>query len=91
MKAITLAAAASFIAMSFPATADTVKDWRWINGTTWYVPASGLPAYVYTPSDKNTPTQDQTVDTITGYRNGYFWSRTAGKLGTNGISCMSLL
>ena len=93
MKAVILAAVTSVAALILPADADTVRDWRWLNGTTWYVPTSGLPAYVYTPGNSNTltPVQDQTVYTITGYRNGYFWGRTAGKLGTNEISCTSLV
>lgn len=73
MKAVALAAVTSFVALTLPAAADTVTDWRWLNGTTWYVPSSGLPAYVYTPPNNTlTPVQDQTVYTITGYRNGYF-------------------
>lgn len=95
MKTTIFAAAILIAVVGLPAEADTVRDWRWLNGTTWYVPKSGLPAYVYTPSLGNslTPVQDQTVYTITGYRNGYFWGRTAGKLGDgdNEISCMSLV
>ena len=95
MKTVFLAVVISIAALSSPVDAGTVRDWRWLNGTTWYVPKSGLPAYVYTPSLGNrlTPVQDQTVYTITGYRNGYFWGRTAGKLGDgdNEISCMSLV
>ena len=78
--------------MSALANANTVVDWRWLNGTTWYIPTSGLPAYTYTPLNNTiTPVQDQTVYTITGYRNGYFWGRTAGQIDTNDISCMSLV
>ena len=92
MKAVALAAVTSFVALTLPAAADTVTDWRWLNGTTWYVPSSGLPAYVYTPPNNTlTPVQDQTVYTITGYRNGYFWGRTAGQIGTNDVSCMTLV
>lgn len=71
---------------------NTVLDWRWLKGTTWYVPTSGLPAYVYLPKENCLlPVSDQTVYTITGYRNGYFWGRTATKLGNTDISCKSLV
>ena len=93
MRSVFLAAIVSLYALSAPANANTVVDWRWLNGTTWYVPTSGLPAYTYTPLNNNTiaPVQDQTVYTITGYRNGYFWGRTAGQIDTNDVSCMSLV
>ena len=89
----TLAATALALAMTcLPASAATVFDWRWLEGTTWYVPTSGLPAYVYSPSNNQlAPVQDQTVYTITGYRNGYFWGRTATKLGKSAVSCKSLV
>lgn len=78
--------------LSFPAAAETVLDWRWLKGTTWYVPASGLPAYIYLPDENQlVPVSDQTVYMITGYRNGYFWGRTAAMLGSTEISCSSLV
>ena len=74
------------------AAAATVVDWRWLEGTTWYVPTSGLPAYVYTPGNNTLVAgPDQTVYTITGYRNGFFWGRTATKFDTAEISCKSLV
>ncbi|MEI8179328.1 hypothetical protein [Aestuariivirga sp.] len=83
-----LAVATAFL----PASAATVRDWSWLNGTTWYVPTNGLPAYVYTPSQNQlSPIQDQTVYTITGYRNGYFWGRTATKLGDGAVTCKALV
>jgi hypothetical protein len=92
MKAQLLATAIAVAAASLPASANTVRDWNWLNGTTWYVPKSGLPAYIYAPSQSQLiPIQDQTVYTITGYRNGYFWGRTAAKLGDNDVSCKSLV
>lgn len=92
MKKCLIAAAAALCAAVLPAGADTVLDWRWLNGTTWYVPKSGLPAYVYAPQfNQLLPVEDQTVYTITGYRNGYFWGRTAAKLGSNAIACKSLV
>ena len=91
MKA-SLAAAQVLGTASLPSSAATVRDWRWLNGTTWYVPTNGLPAYIYAPEQNQLiPVQDQTVYTITGYRNGYFWGRTASKLGDNAITCMSLV
>lgn len=92
MKARILAATILAATASFPASAATVRDWSWLNGTTWIVPPTGLPAYVYSPAQNQLiPVQDQTVYTITGYRNGYFWGRTAAKLGGGDISCMSLV
>lgn len=92
MRSILLAVIVSLSALGVPANAKTVADWRWLSGTTWYVPTSGLPAYVYTPLNNTlTAVTDQTVYTITGYRNGYFWGRTAGQLGTSDVSCMSLV
>lgn len=92
MKAILVAASLATAASVLPASAASVRDWNWLSGTTWYVPPSGLPAYIYTPSlNVLTPVQDQTVYTITGYRNGYFWGRTATKLGDGAIGCKSLV
>ena len=93
MRAGILAAAVlSLAASSVSASATTVRNWSWLEGTTWYVPTSGLPAYVYMPEQNQLiPVQDQTVYTITGYRNGYFWGRTAAKLGDNAITCKSLV
>jgi hypothetical protein len=77
---------------SIPAAAETVLDWRWLKGTTWYVPASGLPAYLYVPDQNQLiPVKDQTVYMITGYRNGYFWGRTAAKLSSGETACSSLV
>jgi len=92
MKARLVAALLAMTGMSLPAMADTVLEWRWLNGTTWYVPTNGLPAYIYAPeSNQMIPVQDQTVYTITGYLNGYFWGRTAAKLGGNAVTCKSLV
>lgn len=92
MKSKFLAAAIMAAAASLPASAATVRDWSWLNGTTWIVPPTGLTAYVYSPAQNQlVPVQDQTVYTITGYRNGYFWGRTAAKLGSNDISCKALV
>ena len=91
MKSIVVAFS-MLIATAMPTMANTVGDWRWLEGTTWYVPTSGLPAYIYAP-EKNqlVPIQDQTVYTITGYRNGYFWGRTATSVGGSTPSCKSLV
>lgn len=92
MKASFLATAIALAAAALPAGANTVRDWSWLNGTTWYVPKTGLPAYVYVPEHNQLlPVQDQTVYTITGYRNGYFWGRTGTMLGNTGVSCKSLV
>ena len=92
MKASFLAAAMLAATLSLPASAATVRDWSWLNGTTWIVPPTGLPAYIYSPDQNQLiPIQDQTVYTITGYRNGYFWGRTAARINSNDTSCMSLV
>lgn len=92
MKTGLLAAALAFATLNTPAQAATVRSWAWLDGTTWYVPTNGLPAYVYSPSlNQLIPVQDQTVYTITGYRNGYFWGRTATQLGDNDVTCKSLV
>ena len=92
MRLTFLVAAIATATASLPASAATVRDWAWLNGTTWIVPPNGLPAYVYSPGQNRlVPVQDQTVYTITGYRNGYFWGRTATKLGDNAISCKALV
>lgn len=92
MKRFLLAAFFAAATAITPASANTVRDWSWLNGTTWIVPTSGLPAYVYVPEQNQlVPVQDQTVYTITGYRNGYFWGRTAAKLGNNDVSCKALV
>ena len=48
MRAL-FAAAMVLSTAALPASSATVRDWRWLNGTTWYVPTNGLPAYVYAP------------------------------------------
>ena len=92
MKGLILATAMTVAAAPIPASANTVRDWSWLDGTTWIVPPNGLPAYVYSPAQNQlVPVQDQTVYTITGYRNGYFWGRTAAQLNDNDVSCKSLV
>lgn len=87
-----LAAALAAAATIAPADAATVRNWNWLDGTTWIVPPTGLPAYVYSPAQNQlVPVQDQTVYTITGYRNGYFWGRTATKLGDGAVTCKALV
>lgn len=92
MKKTLLATVFMAATFSIPAAAETVLDWRWLKGTTWYVPASGLPAYLYVPDQNQLiPVKDQTVYMITGYRNGYFWGRTAAKLSSGETACSSLV
>lgn len=91
MKKLLLAAALT-VSLSTSTLADTVRQWNWLKGTTWYVPTTGLLAYMYDPgSNQLMPVSDQTVYTITGYRNGYFWGRTSERLGSNEIACKSLV
>lgn len=92
MKAVILAITLGATAGSLPASAATVRDWQWLNGTTWIVPPTGLLAYVYAPElNQLVPVQDQTVYMITGYRNGYFWGRTATMLGDGAVTCKALV
>ena len=92
MKKTALATFFLATTLSVSAVADTVLDWRWLEGTTWYVPTSGLPAYLYLAEENQlVPVSDQTVYMITGYRNGFFWGKTAGKLGNSEVSCSSLV
>ena len=70
------------------ASAVTVANWTLLKGTTCYVPTNNLPAYVYTPGNNRLETiSDQTVYTITGYRIGYFWGRTATQVGDGEVTC----
>ena len=92
MKAKLLGAVLCATLLAQPAAAATVAKWKWLKGTTWYVPTNNLPAYIYYPSkNRLVPVSDQTVYTITGYRNGYFWGRTAAQLGDNDVTCKSLI
>ncbi len=92
MKAISLGALALAVLLSEPAEAANTARWKWLKGTTWIVPSNNLLAYVYSPAENRlVPVSDQTVYTITGYRNGYFWGRTAAQLGDNDVTCKSLV
>lgn len=65
--------------------------WRWLEDTYWYVPTSGLPAYVFSSGNsKPRRTLDQTVYYISEYRNGYFWGETVAQLGTSDPTCLTL-
>lgn len=54
------------------------NDWKWLEGTCWYVPEESLTAPMFT-SDGAHPVWmiDQTVWQITDYRDGYFWGNAA--------------
>lgn len=61
-----------------PASELNPGRWKWLEGTYWYVPKTNLPAMSYSNRDNSiTPVADQTVYVITGYKDGYFWGRTA--------------
>jgi hypothetical protein len=50
------------------------KDFGWLEGTYWYVPAADVPAIQYDAAHNTLAwIVDQTVWHITGYRTGYFW------------------
>lgn len=60
--------------------ASTPSDpWTWLEGTTWIVPPNNVPAYMLAGvrlPDKApalVALNDQTVYTIEGYKNGFFW------------------
>lgn len=92
MKVKHLGAILVTLSLIQPVSAATVANWRWLKGTTWYVPTNNLPAYIYSPdTNQLAPVSDQTVYTITGYRNGYFWGRTANQFGGNDVNCSSLV
>ncbi len=61
-----------------------VNLWKWLEGTTWYVPSPNLLAFNYdAATNRIVPLSDQTVYQITGYRLGYFWGRTATQINEN--------
>lgn len=69
-----------------------MRAWDWLNGTTWYVPKDGLLAYdLNLQTNVLTPLLDQTVYTITSYRNGYVWGYMTTTLGDGPIQCKSLV
>jgi hypothetical protein len=56
---------------------DDPGHWKWLAGTTWYVPKSGLPALRYDPkTGVSTPVRDQTVYNVASYTDGYFSGKT---------------
>ena len=82
--------ASIFIAVS-DSKADS-SDWKWLNNTYWYVPTSGLPTLLFNGDTQELrKLSDQTVYHISGYQNGYFWGKTAVKVGSTPTSCLSLV
>lgn len=62
--------------MTDTATANR-SDWKWLDDTYWYCPATCMPAI---QNQRNNTFQwviDQTVWHITGYKDGYFWGAGA--------------
>jgi len=71
--------------------ADSSK-WRWLKDTYWYVPTSGLPTMVFDgDSLELRKVSDQTVYHISGFQSGYFWGKTAVKIASAPVSCLSLV
>jgi hypothetical protein len=68
--------AAGLLAAGGAAAADqpTPKRWAWMEDTIWYVPPQNLPA-ILTSADSRKVVRliDQTVYSIDGYAEGYFW------------------
>ncbi len=57
------------------------KRWSWLEGTVWYVPTGNLSATMTSAdSDAVVPLRDQTVYTIDGYADGYYWGVSRAQL-----------
>ena len=70
----------------------TVHAWAWLQDTYWYVPEANLLAFRFDAETRELqPVQDQTVYHITGFRDGYFWGRTAVQMGDGPRTCLSLV
>ncbi|HEX4964610.1 MAG TPA: hypothetical protein VF173_27605 [Thermoanaerobaculia bacterium] len=54
-------------------TADTRSDWKWLEGTYWYCAADCMAALQGQGTHSFGWVIDQTVWSITGYWDGYFW------------------
>ena len=54
-------------------TTDKRSDWKWLEGTYWYCAADCMPALQGQGTHSFRWVIDQTVWSITGYRDGYFW------------------
>jgi len=69
-----------------PAGADelaTVARWRWLKGTTWYVPTRNPFGFFMVDAKTIVPVVDQTVYQIYDYREGFFWGKLVKKLTGN--------
>lgn len=70
----------------------TAARWRWLKGTTWYVPASNLLAYLFLATENRlVPVSDQTVYRIPDYRDGYSTGDTVVALGNAPPQCLTLV
>lgn len=57
------------------------KRWSWIENTIWYVPPKSLPAIMTSAASPAVgQLVDQTVYSIDGYSNGYFWGVVRAQL-----------
>lgn len=56
------------------------SDWRWLEGTYWYCAADSMPAIQTLGEDAFEWVIDQTVWSITGYEDGYFWGTASALL-----------
>ena len=77
-----------------PAGADeqaTVARWRWLKGTTWYVPTRNPLGFFLADAKTVVPVVDQTVYQIYDYREGFFWGKLVKKLTGNPPSCLSVI
>jgi hypothetical protein len=72
-----------FVAGEYPAAVASPQpsNWSWLANTSWYVPAGNLLAYITGPlGQANQPIDDQTIFSIQGFNNGFFWGETTVQL-----------
>ncbi len=79
MAGLLRAAAVAVLLGTWPvAAALAADDWKWLEGTYWFVPKAYLPALGSSPGlPAPISLDDQTVYHIDGYSGGYFWGNTA--------------
>ena len=67
-----------------PIVQANTSSWKWLEGTTWYVPTPNLLAFNYNAeSNSIVPISDQTVYQITKFYFNYFFGRTVTQINKN--------
>ncbi len=75
-----------------PIVQANASNWKWLEGTTWYVPTPNLLAFNYNAeSNSIVPISDQTVYQITKFHLNYFWGRTVTQINKNDRVFSSLI